>query len=128
MDQGGPAGTSNSPTTEKMRVLVKCWYSDSLTTFLRSLSSRVVRDRLMKMWEGSRRIIIITNITNTTTFWSPTAFHDEEDLHTVTIFTFMFDLQPSTDWEGGLREKYLRSSRSESMYSTSKWGLEHHLF
>jgi len=72
-----------------MRVLVKCWYSDSLTTFLRSLSSRVVRDRLMKMWEESRRIIIIiTNITNTT-FWSPTAFHDEEDLHIPTSLPFL---------------------------------------
>lgn len=35
-------GRCSSPTTEKMSVLVKCWYKESLTTFLRSFRRRVV--------------------------------------------------------------------------------------
>ena len=38
------------PMTAKMRVLVKCLYSESFTTFLLSRSSFIVWARLMKMW------------------------------------------------------------------------------
>lgn len=48
--RGNPSWNSwYSPTTEKMRVLVKCWYNESFTMFLRSFRRRVVWDRLMKM-------------------------------------------------------------------------------
>lgn len=48
--RGNPSCNSwYSPTTEKMRVLVKCWYNESFTMFLRSFRRRVVWDRLMKM-------------------------------------------------------------------------------
>lgn len=52
-----------SPTTEKMSVLVKCWYKESFTTFLRNFRRRVVWDRLMKMWRNVKENRFQANVT-----------------------------------------------------------------